>query len=71
MSDVLGVMESWEAGRTTVRTAEGELVTIAVADIVSLGKRSGVARIDITNGGKAVCAAQGTVTIVSPAGDGR
>nr|WP_052541547.1 PaaI family thioesterase [Mycobacteroides abscessus] len=46
-------------------------VCIAVADIVSLGKRSGVARIDITNGGKAVCAAQGTVTIVSPAGDGQ
>ncbi|WP_434085032.1 PaaI family thioesterase [Mycobacterium paraterrae] len=40
-------------------------VCVAVADIVSLGKRSGVARIDITNGDKAVCAAQGTVTIVS------
>lgn len=44
-------------------------VCVAVADIVSLGKRSGVARIDITNGDKAVCAAQGTVTIVSTAGN--
>lgn len=40
-------------------------VCVAVADVVSLGKRSGVARIDITNHHKAVCAAQGTVTIVS------
>lgn len=46
-------------------------VCVAVADIVSLGKRSGVARIDITNGDKAVCAAQGTVTIVSAAGNGQ
>jgi acyl-coenzyme A thioesterase PaaI-like protein len=45
-------------------------VCVAVADIVSLGKRSGVARIDITNDGKAVCAAQGTVTIVSTTGNG-
>ncbi len=45
-------------------------VCVAIADIVSLGKRSGgVARIDITNGHKAVCAAQGTVTIVSTAGN--
>ncbi|MFZ1163928.1 PaaI family thioesterase [Mycobacterium sp.] len=44
-------------------------VCVAIADIVSLGKRSGVARIDITNGDKAVCAAQGTVTIVSTAGN--
>ena len=44
-------------------------VCVAVTDIVSLGKRSGVARIDITNGDKAVCAAQGTVTIVSTAGN--
>ena len=46
-------------------------VCVAVTDIVSLGKRSGVARIDITNGDKAVCAAQGTVTIVSTAGNGQ
>lgn len=46
-------------------------VCVAVAGIVSLGKRSGVARIDITNGDKAVCAAQGTVTIVSTAGNGQ
>lgn len=44
-------------------------VCVAVADIVSLGKRSGVARIDITNGDNAVCAAQGTVTIVNPKGN--
>ena len=41
-------------------------VCVAVAEIISLTKRSGVARIDITNDGKAVCAAQGTVTIVLP-----
>lgn len=35
-------------------------VCVAVADIISLGKRSGVARIDITNSGMLVCAAQGT-----------
>ena len=40
-------------------------VCVAVAHIVSLGKRSGVARIDITNNSKGVCAAQGTVTIVN------
>jgi uncharacterized protein (TIGR00369 family) len=45
-------------------------VCVAVADIVSLGRRSGVARIDITNDDKAVCAAQGTVTIVSTKGNG-
>ena len=39
---------------------------IAVTDIVSLAKRSGVARIDITNDGALVCAAQGTVTVVAP-----
>lgn len=44
-------------------------VCVAVVDIVSLGKRSGVARIDITNGDKAVCAAQGTVTIVNTMGN--
>lgn len=38
---------------------------VAVADIVSLGRTSGVARIDVTNDGRAVCAAQGTVTVVS------
>ncbi len=43
-------------------------VCVAVAEIVSLSKRSGVARIDITNDGQIVCAAQGTVTIVAPKG---
>ncbi len=38
---------------------------VAVADIVSLGSTSGVARIDVINDGRAVCAAQGTVTVVS------
>jgi uncharacterized protein (TIGR00369 family) len=46
-------------------------VCVAVTDIVSLGRRSGVARIDITNGDKAVCAAQGTVTIVNTTGHGQ
>ena len=41
-------------------------VCVAVAEIISLTKRSGVARIDITNNDKGVCAAQGTVTIVLP-----
>ena len=35
MTDVLGVMESWDETTTAVRTRTGELVTIAVADIVS------------------------------------
>lgn len=46
-------------------------VCVAIADIVSLGKRSGVARIDITNDGRAVCVAQGTVTIVGAKGAGQ
>ena len=41
-------------------------VCVAVADVVSLTKRSGVARIDISNDGVGACAAQGTVTIVLP-----
>jgi len=41
-------------------------VCVAVTDIIALGKRSGVARIDITNAGRPVCAAQGTVTVVGP-----
>ena len=41
-------------------------VCVAVAEIIALGKRSGVARIDISNDGRAVCAAQGTVTVVHP-----
>jgi uncharacterized protein (TIGR00369 family) len=43
-------------------------VCVAVTDIIALGKRSGVARIDITNAGRAVCAAQGTVTVISRRG---
>ena len=35
MTDVLGVMESWSTGVASVRTAEGVLVEIRVADIVS------------------------------------
>ena len=41
-------------------------VCVATADVISLTKRSGVARIDITNEDATVCAAQGTVTIVAP-----
>lgn len=37
----------------------------AVTDIVALGRTSCVARIDIVNDGRAVCAAQGTVTVLS------
>jgi uncharacterized protein (TIGR00369 family) len=39
---------------------------VATAEIIALGRRSGVARIDITNEGNPVCAAQGTVSIVTP-----
>jgi hypothetical protein len=35
LTDVLGVMESWDGLTTSVRTASGELVTIAIADIVA------------------------------------
>lgn len=41
-------------------------ICVSEARVISLTKRSGVARVDITNGGNAVCAAQGTVTIVLP-----
>ncbi len=41
-------------------------VCVAVCEVISLTKRSGVARIDISNGDDAACAAQGTVTIVLP-----
>lgn len=40
--------------------------TCVAAEIISLGRTSGVARIDICNDGRAVCAAQGTVTVVAP-----
>ncbi len=38
----------------------------ATTQIVALSKRSGVARIDVVNNDRLVCAAQGTVTIVLP-----
>lgn len=38
---------------------------VATTEIIALTKRSGVARIDITNHSRAVCAAQGTVTIIA------
>lgn len=41
-------------------------VCVAVTEVIALGKRSGVARVDITNDRRAVCAAQGTVTVVGP-----
>ena len=39
---------------------------VATAEVVALTRRSGVARIDITNNENLACAAQGTVTIVLP-----
>ena len=39
---------------------------VATAEVIALTRRSGVARIDITNDNNAACAAQGTVTIVLP-----
>lgn len=41
-------------------------VCVAVVEIIALEKRSGVGRIDISNDGSAVRAAQGTVTVVRP-----
>ncbi len=38
----------------------------ATTQVVALARRSGVARIDVTNNDQLVCAAQGTVTIVLP-----
>jgi 1,4-dihydroxy-2-naphthoyl-CoA hydrolase len=38
----------------------------ATARVIALAKRSGVARIDVVNDDRLVCAAQGTVTIVLP-----
>lgn len=35
MTDLLGVMESWSDAATTVRAESGELITIALADIVT------------------------------------
>jgi hypothetical protein len=35
MTDVLGEMESWGEGVTTVRTSSGEVVTIRIEDIVA------------------------------------
>ncbi|MGI9600293.1 MAG: PaaI family thioesterase [Acidimicrobiales bacterium] len=39
---------------------------VATAEILALTRRTGVARVDVTNDDQAVCAAQGTVTIVAP-----
>lgn len=38
----------------------------ATAEIVSMSKRTAVVRIDVLNDGRAVCLAQGTVSIVAP-----
>jgi ribosomal protein S18 acetylase RimI-like enzyme len=35
MTDLLGVMETWDSASTTVRAEDGSLVEIAIADIVS------------------------------------
>jgi uncharacterized protein (TIGR00369 family) len=41
-------------------------VLIARSEIISLGKRTAVVRIDVRNGSQLVGAAQGTVTITAP-----
>lgn len=41
-------------------------VVRAEAEIVSMTKRTAVVRVDITNDGRAVAAAQGTVSVMSP-----
>jgi uncharacterized protein (TIGR00369 family) len=38
----------------------------AVSQVVSLTKRTAVARIDVTNNDRLVCAAQGTVLVMAP-----
>jgi uncharacterized protein (TIGR00369 family) len=38
----------------------------ATAQVISLTKRTAVVRIDVTNGDRLVCAAQGTVLIMAP-----
>ena len=48
-----------------LRPVNGGVCT-ATAEVISLTKRSGVARVDVTNGAALVCAAQGTVTVVAP-----
>jgi uncharacterized protein (TIGR00369 family) len=45
---------------------EGALV--ATARIISLTKRTAVVRIDVENGARVVCAAQGTVLVMEPRG---
>jgi uncharacterized protein (TIGR00369 family) len=40
----------------------------ATAQVISLTKRTAVVRIDVTNGDRLVCAAQGTVLIMAPKG---
>jgi 1,4-dihydroxy-2-naphthoyl-CoA hydrolase len=49
--------------------AGGELE--ASATIVALSKRTAVVRIEVTNDGRMVCAAQGTVLVVAPKPDGK
>jgi 1,4-dihydroxy-2-naphthoyl-CoA hydrolase len=39
---------------------------VADAQIISMSKRTAIVRIDVTNGGRLVCAAQGTVAIMAP-----
>jgi hypothetical protein len=34
-ADVIGVMESWDGTATAIRTRSGELVSVAIADIVA------------------------------------
>ena len=39
---------------------------VADAQIVSMSKRTAIVRIDVTNHGRLVCAAQGTVAVMAP-----
>jgi 1,4-dihydroxy-2-naphthoyl-CoA hydrolase len=39
---------------------------VADAQIVSMSARTAIVRVDVTNGGRLVCAAQGTVAIMPP-----
>ncbi len=39
---------------------------VARSTIVSMSKRTAIVRVDVTNGGRLVCAAQGTVAIMAP-----
>ena len=41
----------------------------ASSQVVSLTKRTAVVRVEVTNGGRLVCTAQGTVLVMAPRGE--